>query len=242
MASNAALTGVHRYVEFKEETIIGRVKKMVALSKNVNVANEHVRISYGNRKTTAMVPSISLIPIHDCGNCKACKNGCYDIRNVCCYAGSQKQRAVNSAILREDATRYFKEVELHAQFHRAWRWHVGGDIKDYAYLLNMVRVAQNVPTCEFLAFTKMFGIVNDYLDINKEFPSNLHIIFSDWRGLEMDNPHNLPVSSPIWKDGTTGPHVTDTRFMCPGNCAECVTLGCGCWTAKRGDTILFEAH
>lgn len=243
MASHAALKGVHNYVEFKDETIAKRVKKMLDLREFVDVENEHVRISYGNRKTTAMVPSISLIPIADCKNCSACKNGCYDIRNVCCYKGSQMQRAVNSAILKKDPVRYFKEVQLHAQFHRAFRYHVGGDITCPAYLTSMVDVAIKVPTCQFLAFTKQFAIVNDYLNDHPEgFPENLHIIFSDWKNLQMDNPHNLPVSSPIWKDGSTGPHVTENRFKCPGNCAECVTLGCGCWTAQKGDTILFEAH
>lgn len=244
MASNKTLTGKHQYIEFKHDTVAARVGKMVMMRGEVDVANEHIRISYGNRKTTAMVPNISLIPEADCGhNCKVCMKGCYDIRHVCCYTASQRQRAINSAIAHQDLPRYFKEIKAHAQFHRAWRYHVGGDILSPAYLTGMVDVAQKVPTCQFLAFTKQFGIVNDYLDDHAEgFPDNLHIIFSDWRGLEMNNPHNLPVSSPIWKDGTTGSHVTEKIFMCRGNCAECATMGEGCWTAKSGDTILFEAH
>ena len=237
------LTGKHQYIEFKSETIASRVRKMLDMRDKVDAGNEHVRISYGNRKTTAMVPSISLIPVADCGNCHACKLGCYDMRHVCCYIHSQRQRAINSAIARQDMPRYFEEIKAHAQFHRVWRYHVGGDILCPAYLTGMVDVAIKVPTCQFLAFTKQFDIVNGYLDDHPEgFPNNLHIIFSDWRGLEMDNPYGLPVSSPIWKDGTMGPHVTEKRYMCRGNCAECATMGRGCWTAKNGDTILFEAH
>lgn len=243
MASKAKLTGKHQYVEFKEDTIATRVKKMLDLRELVDVENEHVRISYGNRKTTAMVPSVSLIPIADCGNCSACKNGCYDIRHVCCYAGSQKQRAVNSAIAHQDLPRYFKEIKAHAQFHRAFRYHVGGDITCPAYLTGMVDVAIKVPTCQFLALTKRFTLVNNYLADHPEgFPKNLHIIFSDWRGMSMPNPYNLPVSSPVWKDGTMGKHVTDRQFWCPSNCAECAEEGKGCWAAGKGDTILFEAH
>ena len=242
MSTHAKLTGKHQYCEFKDETIIARVKKMVEMAGKVDVSNEHIRVSYGNRKTTAMVPSVSLIPIHDCGNCKACKNGCYDIRNVCCYKGSQQQRAVNSAILKQDRERFFKEVELHVQFHRWFRWFIGGDIKDFDFFGRVVGIAVRTPGCQFLLFTKMFDVVNEWLDNVGELPENLHVIFSDWRGQDMDNPHNMPVSSPLWKDGTKGPHCTEKQFMCPGNCSECAIVGCGCWNAKKGETILFEAH
>lgn len=236
------MNGVHNYVEFKEETISQRIRNMLEMRDEVDVESEHIRLSYGNRKTTAMVPSVSLIPVADCGNCKLCYRGCYDVRNVCCYKQSRKQRAVNSAIFKSDRERYFQEIELHAHFHRYFRFHIGGDIKDYDYLVRMVRVAADVPDCQFLCFTKMFDIVNEYLDKFESFPDNLHIIFSDWRGMEMENRHNLPVSSPKWKDSTTGPNVSEKSFLCPGNYAECATVGKGCWIAKKGDTILFEAH
>ena len=237
-----ALTGKHQYCEFSQETIKGRVDKMVALRNSIDASDYHIRLSYGNRKTSSLVPSVSLIPIADCGNCKLCSRGCYDIRNVCCYKQSQAQRAVNSAILTQDRDRYFDEVEAACKFLRFFRWHIGGDIKDEDYLRRMIRVAVRVPHCEFLCFTKMYDVVNFCLERMWSFPANLHIIFSDWRGAEFDNPHNIPVSSPRWADGTTGPHCGENAFMCPSNCAECAEAGTGCWGAKPGDTILFEAH
>ena len=109
----------------------------------------------------------------------------------------------------------------------------------------MVGIAKRTPTCEFLAFTKMYDIVNEFIGYAgglDAMPKNLHIIFSDWKGAEFENPYNLPVSSPIWADGTKGPHCTDDAFVCPGSCEECAEAWEGCWAAKSGQTILFEAH
>lgn len=232
----------HNYKEFSTDAISKRVQEMLKKRDEIDVDNAHVKLSYGNRKTGALVPSVSLIPIADCGNCKVCSKGCYDIRNVCFQKTVQNSRANNSAIFKDDPVRYMQEIKDAVKFLRFFRWHVGGDIKDPAYLVWMAGIAEDTPTCEFLCFTKMYGIVNDYLDLHGKFPKNLHIIFSDWRGAEFENPYNLPMSSPLWADGAKGPHCTDKQFMCPGSCEECAEAWEGCWAAKNGETILFEAH
>lgn len=236
------LTGEHRYTEFKEEAIAKRVRQMVQFKEAVDVQNEHIRLSYDNRKTGAAVPSISLIPVADCGNCKMCSRGCYDVRNVCYLPSVQKSRAVNSAILEQDRARYFDEVEAFCKFLRFFRWHVGGDIKDYDYLRRMVGIAMRNPQCEFLAFTKEYAIVNEWIRLEGEFPSNFHLLLSGWRGDTNVNEHNLPVSSPVWKDGSQSCMVTDNVTWCSGDCSACAEVYGGCWSAKKGSTILFEAH
>lgn len=233
----------HSYKEFGADAIRKRVQQMLEFRNEVDVENAHVKLSYGNRKTGALVPSVSLIPVADCGNCKVCKAGCYDIRNVCFQKTVQKSRANNSAILMVDPERYFESIKKAVKYLRFFRWHVGGDIKDDYYFEMMVAIALAVPTCEFLAFTKMNGIVNTWIANHGPLPKNLHIIFSDWKGLDdFDNPYNLPVSSPLWPDGTKGPHCINKQFMCPNSCEECTEAWAGCWGAKKGDTILFEAH
>lgn len=236
------LKGVHKYAEFGAEAIRARVKKMTDLRDGLDASNLHVRISYENRKTTAVVPSVSLIPIAYCGNCNNCSRGCYDIRNVCYLPSVQKSRAINAAILEQDRDRYFAEVEAHVKFQRFFRVHIGGDFVDFDYLRRFVTIAERNPQCQILAFTKMYSLVNTLYTMRGGLPNNLHIIFSDWKGQKMDNRHNLPVSSPVWADGTTGPNVTENRFLCPGNCSDCAETDTGCWAAKPGDTILFEAH
>ena len=233
----------HNYKEFGIDAIKRRVQQMLAYKDDVDSENESVRFSYGNRKTGALVPSVSLIPVADCGNCKVCARGCYDVRNVCFQKTVQKSRAINSAIYEDFPLKYFTEIQKRVKYLRFFRWHVGGDIKSSYYLEEMVRIAIVTPTCEFLAFTKMYDIINKWLDRHPEgLPKNLHIIFSDWRGAKFENPYNLPVSSPLWADGTKGPHCTDKEFMCPGSCEECAEAWTGCWGAKNGETILFEAH
>ena len=106
----------------------------------------------------------------------------------------------------------------------------------------MVRIAWATPTCEFLAFTKMFDVVNRWIDRNGGFPNNLHIILSGWKGDKNENPHNLPVSSPVFPDGQKSCMVTDDAIWCGGDCSACAEYGGGCWAAKKGQTILFEAH
>lgn len=232
----------HSYKEFGFNAIHKRVKDMIDMKRDVDTENAHVKFSYDNRKTGALVPSVSLIPIHDCGNCKLCCQGCYDIRNVCFQKTVQKSRANNSAIYEEFPLKYFTEIQQRVKYLRFFRWHVGGDIKDAGYFEEMVRIAQVTPTCDSLAFTKMFDIVNEWIDRNGDLPKNLHIIFSGWKGDTNENRHNLPVSSPVFPDGQKSCMVTEDTIWCEGDCSACAEAETGCWGAKKGQTILFEAH
>lgn len=237
----------HKYAEFGFNTLHKRVKDMIDMKDQVDVDRAHVKFSYGNRKTGKMVPSVSLIPIHDCANCKVCCQGCYDIRNVCFQKTVQKSRANNSALYERDPMRFMFEVEQEVKFRSFFRFFVGGDLKDYYMLDSIVGMAYRNPQCQILMFTKMYSLVNKYLDDHSDikggvFPDNLHIIFSDWRGAEFENPYNLPVSSPLWEDGTKGPHCTDDTIICTGDCSACAEIKGGCWSLKKGQTVLFEAH
>ena len=233
----------HNYREFGDEAVQKRVKDMLHFRDEVDVENAHVKFSYDNRKTGALVPSVSLIPCADCPNCKACMHGCYDVRNVCFQKTVQKARANNSALFKQDPEKYFAEILERCRALRFFRWHIGGDIKSHIYFRNMVRIAEKTPFCHHLAFTKNFVVVNDWIDNVGPLPENMHVIFSDWKDIDwFDNPHNLPVSSPLWADGSRGPHCTDDAIMCEGDCSACAAVCGGCWGAKKGQTILFEAH
>jgi len=238
------------YYELSAEKIASRVRSMVGLRKNyieTGTDGLTVRFSTGNRKTGANVPSVSLIPVADCGNCKVCAGGCYDVRNVCFQKSVQVSRAVNSAIYHSNPGAYFAAIRKFVRFARFFRWHVGGDVVDLEYWKNVVSIAVDTPACEFLIFTKEFVLVNSWIDAGGVIPSNLHVIFSDWRGIYMDNPYNLPVSSPVWFDKAgreieRGPHCTAAAVWCPGSCEDCAAVCGGCWGLKNGETVLFAAH
>lgn len=227
--------------KISEQNFTKRMKEMVdKKNEYIKVVDTlHVYIAKGNSKTGEFVPSVSLIPVYNCLNCAQCRELCYDLRNDCCYPGCRDKRSVNAAILEADPSRYFKEISEAAKEFSFFRWHIGGDIVSYEYLMGMIMVATQNPHCEFLAFTKSFDIVNTYLD-KYNLPKNLHIIFSAWVGLEMDNRHNLPTSNPLFFDGRTTAH--DGAVYCSGNCSDCAKTGTGCWTMKNGDEVIFPAH
>lgn len=56
-----------------------RLTKVQAAYENAveNVSDLHVKISEGNNKLGA-IPSVSLIPVMDCGNCAICAKSCYE--------------------------------------------------------------------------------------------------------------------------------------------------------------------
>lgn len=230
------------YHPFSTESFQKRVAALKETRNQIaNVDELHVYISVGNVKMGA-IPSISLLPVLDCGNCKACKLACYDLRHDVIYKTVQNTRARNSAIYAANPQRYFSEVDawLTMQQPKGFRWHVGGDIKDAGYFRNMVAIAEKHPNTQFIAFTKMFQLVNEYLDGGNKIPDNLNVLFSCWVGQEIDNPYNLPTTHPIFPDGTTT--AGDGAQLCTGNCTECLQEKRLCWHAKTGDQIVFIAH
>ena len=219
-----------------------RLAKMINARENyaANIDEQHVFISAGNRKTGFAVPSVSLIPVADCGNCAVCSRLCYDLRNDCIYNGVTDTRARNSAIARKDRARYFREISGACRAFRFFRWHIGGDILDAEYFAGMIATALENPGCSFLAFTKQYNIVNDYIRQGGTIPANLQLIFSDWPGANMNNPFNFPTSSPVFADGSTA--APAGALDCPGDCSNCAVMGSGCWTLKQGQGVKFTAH
>ena len=226
------------------ETIMGRVQKMVELRTEFekDIDNIHVKLQQGNSKTGKNVYTVSLIPIADCGyNCKGCKQECYDVINVCFQPKVQVDRARNSAVHRKDINRFWEEVSYGIKYNcvQALRINVGGDVcKEDIPLIN--KVAKENPKCDILFFTKSYEEVNDFLN-NNEFAANVHCIMSAWKDTPMDNPHNLPISHVLYADGfTTAPEYGS--YYCQGNCAHCHYNEEGCFTLKKGESVIFPAH
>lgn len=221
-----------------------RMEHMKTVMREVKKAPEqyHVYIAQGNRKTGQGMPSVSLIPIYNCGNCKVCSGQCYDLRNDLCYEGCRRTRAINAALLETDRDRYFKEINDAVRGFRFFRWHIGGDIIDLDYFKRMCEVAKDNPHCDMLVFTKMFDVVNEFVEEYGEesIPKNLKVIFSGWIDLDMVNPFNFPSAHPLFPGGVTSAH--DGALLCTGNCTECAKKGELCFKAEKGMEIVFPAH
>ncbi len=201
--------------------------------------NIEVKISQGNSKM-GIISSVSLPTGITCRDDCECIKKCYAKKIERLRPSVRKTYENNYQILKSDPALYWREIETSIKMSRFFRFHVAGDIPDRDYLECMVKVAYNNPKCEILCFTKKYSIVNEYIHANKCIPDNLHIVFSGWRGIPMDNPYNLPEAHVRYRDGTTT--ARDDAHECLGNCTKCAIIDTGCWVLKSGEQIIFNEH
>lgn len=197
-----------------------------------------VSISKGNEKLGA-IQSVSLPSGVTCRECD-CRKKCYAKRI------ERRRRSVREAyqnnlnILNAEPEVYWREVESAIMLSRFFRFHVSGDIPDNVYFAHMVEIAERNKHCDILCFTKKYDIVNEFLEFGGKLPNNLHMIFSAWVGLKMDNPYLLPEAYVRYRDGSTT--ASDTAVQCSGNCTECAITDGGCWTLGEGEQVIFDEH
>jgi hypothetical protein len=199
--------------------------------------NNKISISPGNKKMGA-IPSVSLPACTTCNPSAPCFKECYAVKVARIYktAGAAYER--NLSILKDDPALYWLQVKTAASMTRYFRYHVSGDIPNSEYFSNMVQLATELPGTQFLAFTKQYNIVNEYLNNGGAIPNNLKIIFSNWGTWKCENPHGMPQCEIIFKGEQPG---TDWK-ICGGNCTACACAGIGCWELKSGETIAIYKH
>lgn len=229
---------------FKPETI----RKVTAM---LNQAVNHYKamqfeqvklcLSSSNRKI-GRVMNFSIAPIITCGkNCKGCKGFCYDVKACLQYPNTViDARARNTVLAMYHREKLFAMIDAAMSRRRAnkfFRWHVAGDILDLDYFARMVDNARMHPDFVIWTYTKQYHIVNEYCARfgRDSIPSNFHVMFSEWRGLPMDNPHGFPEFRVVAVDDEYIP----TGFYCPGNCDDCKRMGRGC---VAGETVYCWLH
>lgn len=198
----------------------------------------HVKISEGNSKL-GKIRSVSLPSIKTCRQC-ACQYKCYAQKLERLRPSVRSAYQNNLDVLISDPITYWREVEAAIMMSRFFRFHVSGDIPDKAYLCKMVEVASRNEQCQILCFTKRYEFVNEFLSNGGKIPSNLHIIFSGWVGLDMVNPFHLPEAHVLYRDGSTT--ARRDAMSCNGNCTECAITDGGCWSLKNGEQVVFHEH
>lgn len=206
------------------------------MSKKLNNVKA-ISISAGNTKMGA-VPSVSLPPIVTCAAGCTCAKKCYAAKLCRIRASVRNAYQRNLDILTADPASYWRQVETAVSMSRYFRFHVSGDIVNADYLAHMVDIAARNPFCQVLAFTKQYTIVNNWIRENGALPENLKLIFSAWPGMNMENPHALPIANVIFKGQEPAAHWK----ICGGNCTECACQGVGCWQLKTGEHIAFYEH
>lgn len=198
-----------------------------------------VKFSPGNIKM-GNIPSVSLPSHTTCRKCD-CWKKCYAHKLERLRPVVRNAYQSNFELLKNDPKAFWREVEGQIKMSRYFRFHVSGDIPNIDYLDHMVSIARQNLHCQILCFTKKYEIVNTYVDRMKiTMPNNLHLVFSGWPGLVMDNPHKFPEAHVFFRDGTTTAR-SDAK-KCSGNCSECAITDNGCWTLKSGEQVVFEEH
>lgn len=196
-----------------------------------------ISISPGNIKMGA-IPSVSLPPVVTCASGCKCASKCYAARMCRLRKSVSAAYNRNLDILTTDPAAFWLQVKAAAMVTKYFRFHVAGDIVDTEYLRQMCAVAEFTGTTQILAFTKKYDLVNEYMAQGGTIPANLHLIFSEWPGMPMENPYNFPVAHVIFK----GQRPADNWKICGGNCADCACQGVGCWELSSGEHIAFYEH
>lgn len=223
---------------FKKETLTAYAGKMsAAMSHYCGERDIKVSISSGNSKI-GHVLNVSLPAVFTCGHCAQCMHYCYDIRD-CRYSNVVNARARNYVLAMRNTYDYFAQIWEKMSRRRKnfyFRFHVGGDIPTREYFDYMALTAELHPNWVIWSYTKEYDIVNRYIEEVGKLPDNLHIMFSEWRGLPMENPHHMPEFRVIFK-GESVPD--DCTWICPGNCDICKAAGRGCVV---GETTYAHEH
>lgn len=196
-----------------------------------------ITISKGNRKM-GEIKSVSLPPIITCAENCTCAKKCYAAKMCRLYKNVKESYNRNLEIFKNNPVEYWSQVNDALCTSRFFRMHVSGDIPSYEYLIDMVESAKNNPHCDILVFTKRYAFINKALDNGIEIPKNLHVLFSEWAGMEMNNPYNLPVAHVIFK----GENARENWNICTGNCLECAKANKNCWALNSGEHVAFHEH
>lgn len=223
----------------------------------------HVCISKGNHKIGNCL-NVSIMPVVTCGKMgKLCCVICYAVRCFCQMGikGNKWKKnkwLINTLLAVFYPEKYFGEIKSAISDGvsrkrnpiKFFRWHVGGEILSLGYFKWMCFIAEEFPNVRFLAFTKRYELVNEYMDKNGGrncIPENLSVIYSAAPGQSVPNPYHLPECHIFMADETLNKvwrveFVESKIYNCPSNCETCQCNGAGCWFIKDGCIILIIQH
>lgn len=196
-----------------------------------------VHIAKGNKKV-GRIRNVSLMSRICCGNCRTCEHYCYDIKAALQYKTVMTARAENTALAQGNRIEYFGQIASSMTpkcKRKAFRFHVGGEILDEAYLRGMIWLAFRRPDWRIWTYTKRYDIVNRYIQNYGIIPENLSIMYSADSNAVVENPYCFPIAWTVLE----GEEEPRDKMKCPGNCEECYENGCGC---PFGESVYFLEH
>lgn len=201
-----------------------------------------IHMTTKNKKTGPAILDLAF-PVCTCRDDAPCKETCYACK------GTQKITIVQAAYYRnwrlwnENPDNFFEQVFYEIKYSglTTVRFFDSGDFPNYDFLERVISLCEKTPDIKYMAFTKQYEIVNDYIFKNGKLPNNLNIVFSAWDKLwEVPNPHELPVAYVEFKDKRMNPDFPKNSFRCPmreSTCSACKV----CWN-KNLKAVIFKQH
>lgn len=201
-----------------------------------------ISVNNGNSKTGKGCLTLSM-PTLTCAPDAPCRKGCYCMKGNQMYPNVCGAYHRNYRIWCENPIAFEEQLEYVLKYEGLpmFRWHDAGEIPDKEYLAMMFRIAIKFPGIQFLAYTKKYGLVNEFL---KEhiIPDNLCIRFSAWdNGWEVHNPWNLPMAYVDFTDKTRNVEIPNNAFRCKGG-KEYTCTSCRMCFNKKVTSVVFGQH
>lgn len=191
-------------------------------------------ISKGNSKI-GKIANVSLRPVKDCINCKACKNDCYALKAYRMYPNVRKAWDNNSKLLRGNMPSFFAQLHTFLDTYKGklFRYHVAGDIINLPHYQYIYSTAQDYPNIKFLVFTKSFDAL---LAMPSRTPKNLTVVLSLFPS--MVTPKGLEKLPRAYAGNCKGKRFNNA-MECIGNCEKCGL----CWHLKEiKKDVRFNIH
>ena len=201
-----------------------------------------IHMTTKNRKTGPAILDLAF-PVCSCREDAPCKESCYACKGAQQIAVVQAAYYRNWRLWNEDPDNFFEQVFYEIKYSglTTVRFFDSGDICSVDFLHRMVLLCEKTPDVRYMAFTKQYELVNDYISEHGELPDNLNIIFSAWDKLwNVPNPYNLPVAYVDFKDKRMNPEFPKNSFRCPmkeSTCSACKV----CWN-KNLKAVIFKQH
>ena len=208
------------------------------------LANKTNEISMSNNNSKTGKACLNLaFPIVTCRPDAPCRHECYAGKGCQQIAVVQGAYYRNLRLYYDDPENFFEQVYCKVKFSGLPKVRIfdSGDFPDEEFLVRLVDLCKKTPNTKYMAFTKKYEIVNEYISENGELPENLNIIFSAWDKLwYVPNPYGLGVAYVDFTDKRLNPEFPKNAFVCPGRESTCSACG-ACWS-KKLKAVVFHQH
>lgn len=201
-----------------------------------------IHMTTKNKKTGPAILDLAF-PVCSCRENAPCKESCYACKGAQQIAVVQAAYYRNWRLWNENPDNFFEQVYYEIKYSglTTVRFFDSGDFPNYDFLERVISLCEKTPDVKYMAFTKQYEIVNDYIFKNGKLPNNLNIVFSAWdKSWEVPNPHELPVAYVEFKDKRMNPNFPKNSFRCPmreSTCSACKV----CWN-KNLKAVIFKQH